>query len=107
MAKDTISIGGRDLRVKKTLRSYFIYEKATGRPFKIETMTDNYLFLYSILLASNPDQNITFSEFIDAVDERPEILEEMNAILTNRNEVEELIAGGEGSAEGGKDEKKN
>ena len=88
---NTITINGKDYKVKYTLRALFIFEQIKNEPFKIETLLDNYLFFYSIILANNPDNLIEWNEFIDALDTDPKLYEQMNNIINKSNKVSELL----------------
>ena len=98
-----IQINGKEYNVKNTLRAMFIYEQISKKPFKIETLLDNYIYLYSIILANNNDNIIEWNEFIDALDSDPSIYEQLNDILIKGSKVEELFSGNDDE----KDEKKN
>lgn len=85
-----IKIGKQRYKVKNTVRSLFIFEKITGRAFAINSLIDNYLYFYSILLASNPDMTMTWDEFIDAIDSDPKVLEDISGMLAKINSVDEV-----------------
>ena len=87
----TIKINGTDYKFKYTIRSLFIFEQITGRPFKIETLLDNYLFYYSMLLANNPDNTMTWDDFLDALDNDPTLMIEMNRIVEEQRKQSELF----------------
>lgn len=87
----TVSIKGNDYKVRQTLRAMFLFEEITRRPFKVETMLDNMLYLYCIILAGNPGNVISWDEFIDAADEDPEIITAINTILSETRKVESLL----------------
>ena len=87
-------IKDKEYKLKYTLRALFIYEQITGRAFKLETLTDEYLFFYCMLAANNPDMNLTFDGLVDAMDEDAGImvqfqnfmkqeLEKQNIYITN------------------------
>ena len=101
----TININGTDYKFKYTIRSLFIFEQVTGRPFKIETLLDNYLFYYSMLLANNPDSAMLWDEFIDELDKDPRLMLEMNKIVEEQRQQSELFNGNED--DGNDSEKKN
>jgi len=42
--------------------------------FTIESLSDELIFCYCILLASNPDNTMTFDEFMDYIDDDPTLL---------------------------------
>ena len=77
----TISINGKDYKVKYTIRALFIFEQITGKAFKLETMLDSYIFYYSMILANNKDQVLQWDEFLDAIDENPKLLQEMEKVM--------------------------
>ena len=97
-----IIIKGKEYKIKQTLRSLFIFEQITNRPFKIETLLDNYIYFYSVILANNKDNVIEWDEFIDAVDENPALLNEFTKMNEEQNKFDDLF-----SAESEKGEKKN
>ena len=69
-----ITIKDKEYKLKYTLRALFIFEQATGKAFKMETLTDQYLLFYCILAANNENMVLTFEDFIDALDEDPTIM---------------------------------
>lgn len=98
----TITINGVDYKVRSTLRSLFIFERIAEKPFEIKTSLDNFLFLYSVILACNPESVLKWDEFIDALDRDSSIVDRMNEILKDRSEVEKLIEGENTQEEGQK-----
>lgn len=85
-----IKIGTKNYAVKNTVRSLFIFEKITGKSFSVDTLLDNYIYIYSVLLASNPDMKMTWDEFIDALDRDPNILTKFNKLLADANAVDDV-----------------
>lgn len=77
----TININGKDYKVKYTIRALFIFEQITGKAFKLETMLDSYIFYYSMILANNKDQVLQWDEFLDALDENPKLLQDMEKVM--------------------------
>lgn len=69
-----LTIKGKQYTIKYTLRALFIYEQITGKAFKLETLTDQYLFSYSLILANVPDIDMSFDDFISECDMNPELL---------------------------------
>lgn len=101
---NTITINGINYKVKQTIRALFIFEQITKKPFKIETLLDNYIYLYSIILANN-EKLLNWDEFINALDEDKSIYEQLMKILDNDKAVDELMEGENNEDEKG--EKKN
>ena len=92
---NTVTIKGREFKVRNSMRAMFIFEHIAQKPFKVETALDNFLFLYSIILSSNPDNILSWDEFIDAIDEDNKIFDEINLILKEAKEVEKLLESSE------------
>lgn len=84
-------INNIDYKLKYTLRALFIYEQITGKAFKMETITDEYIFFYCILLANNPDMNLTFEELIEAIDEDMNIILEFQSFLKKEIEKQQMF----------------
>ena len=62
----TISLNGKDLSLKYTLRAFFVFESISGYPFQFGKLLDEYILFYSFLIASNKDSfNMEFDEFIE------------------------------------------
>lgn len=89
--KKTVTINGAEYTVRKATRAYFYFEEITGKPFSLETMLDNYLFIYCILLACNPDTPLQWDDFMDAVDRDDSLITDINSILTDAAKVENLL----------------
>lgn len=105
-AKKTITINGRDYEIRSSLRSLFLFEEITKRPFRVETLLDNYLYFYCVLLACNKDVDLTWNEFIDAIDADPGIFEKMNESLAKADEIGSLMESGQEEEPGKEDQEK-
>lgn len=81
-----ITIKDKTYKVKYSLRALFIFEQIKKEPFALKTITDYYLFFYCMLLASDSSAELTFDDFIDTLDEHPEIATEMMSYLNKENE---------------------
>lgn len=77
----TVNIKGIDYKIKYTIRALFIFEQITGKPFKMETTLDSYLFFYSMILANNKENPLEWDTFLDALDENPLLLKEMEVVM--------------------------
>ena len=97
-----ITIKNKEYKIKQTLRALFIFEQITGRPFEIKTMLDNYIFFYSVIIANNPDNILDWDDFIDALDESPNLLTEFTELNQEQNKVDTLF-----NLEESKEEKKS
>lgn len=90
-----IKIKGKKYNFKYTIRALFIFESITGKSFEIKSLFDNYVFLYSILIANNPDKTMLFDDFINCLDEDPKIYQQLNEILNEHNKMQQVLEGGE------------
>lgn len=84
-------INNIEYKLKYTLRALFIYEQITGKAFKLETITDEYIFFYCILVANNPEMKLTFDELIEAIDEDMNIMLEFQDFLKREIEKQQLF----------------
>ena len=87
-----ITIKNKEYTIKYKLRALFIFEKITGKMFEISTITDEYIFLYSMLMANNPSCEITFNDLIDELDSKPNVMDEFLVFLNKENEKQKQIA---------------
>lgn len=88
-----IKIKGKNYNIKYTIRALFIFEQITGKPFKIETLLDNYVFFYSIILANNMDKEniISWDEFIDELDKNPNLFSVINDAIDDKQEKDKIF----------------
>lgn len=103
-----VKIKGRNYNIKYTIRALFIYEQITGKPFKIETLLDNYVFFYSIILANNQDKSdiLSWDDFIDELDKNPNLFGTINDAIEDKQEKDKIFQTEE-VEDDGKGEKKN
>lgn len=91
MKTNTITINGKEYKVKYTIRALFIWEQIMKRPFKIETMLDTYTLFYSILLANNDNEVLDWNEFLDALDDDPQLFNTLNDKINETTKVDALM----------------
>lgn len=80
-----VTINNEEITLKYTIRAIFIFEKLADRIFTISNITDLYLYLYSLILASNPDTSITFNDLIDYSDSNPNLISDFKEWLDSEN----------------------
>ena len=92
-----ITINGKNYNIKYSLRALFIFEQITNKSFEIKTLLDNYIFFYSMILASNKDSEpfaldgkSVFSKFVVECDENIRARDEVLIV----NEEDKLLAYG-------------
>lgn len=88
---DTINIKGKEYNLKYSVRSLFLFEQITKKSFKIETLLDNYIFFYCIILANNKDNPIEWDDFIDAIDDDATLFSRMTEIIAKQQKKNELL----------------
>ena len=89
--KNTVVINGKEYAVKYTIRALFLFEQITGKPFKIETLLDNYIFFYSMLLASNKENVLQWDDFIDALDADRTLFQRLNDIVAEQEKARQIF----------------
>lgn len=100
MAK--IKINNKEYNIKYSLRALFIFETITQKPFELKTMLDNYVLYYSMILASNKECDLTWDQFIDAIDQDPTILTNLQETITEKNQMDEMFESKEEDENGDK-----
>ena len=64
-----VKINEKEIELKHSLRSIILFESIANKPFSITTMTDISLYFYCSIMASKPDLELTFEEFLSWLDE--------------------------------------
>ena len=99
----TIQINGKNYKIKYSIRALFIFEQITGKAFKIDTLLDNYIFFYAMILANNKDGDILqWDDFLDAIDNDPKLFEKMADIVEETEKKNELFDKGQTEDDGEK-----
>lgn len=87
----TLRINNKEYKIKYTLRALFIFEQITNKPFEVKTLLDNYIFFYSMILANNQDNPLEWDDFINALDDNPNLFYEMKDTVEEQQKVASLI----------------
>ena len=87
----TIKINDKEYKVKYTIRALFYWEQITGKPFAINTLLDNYLFFYCMILANNPDDVLEWDQFLNAIDNDPTLFSQINSTVEDSQKKDELF----------------
>ena len=88
---EKIEIKGKEYNLKYSVRALFLFEQITKKSFKIETLLDNYIFFYSIILANNKETQLDWDDFIDALDDDPTLFTRMTEIIAKQQKKNELF----------------
>lgn len=86
-----IKINKKSYNIKYTVRALFIFEQITEKNFELKTMLDQYLFFYSIILANNPDNVLSWDDFIKAVDNDATLMTKFLEYLTEFQKSREVF----------------
>lgn len=94
---NTIKINGEEYVIKYTIRALFMWEQITGKPFKISTLLDNYIFFYCMLLANNKDKVLGWDTYLDALDNDTTLFGQMTEIVNKAEEEKKVFDNSESS----------
>ncbi|MDR2138268.1 MAG: hypothetical protein LBP50_01770 [Tannerella sp.] len=61
-----VRIAGNEYVIRYGIRALFVFERLAQKSFEVRTLTDTYLFFYSMLLAGSPECGITFDSFVES-----------------------------------------
>ena len=89
MEKITIKIEGKDLTIKQSFRALMLFEEMTNKTVNeiTESVADSMKMFYCILKANNVDTfNWNFEQFLDIIDEQPEVFTKFNTYLESLQE---------------------
>lgn len=88
-----MEISGKEYTFKYSLRSMFVFEEISGKPFSVDTLLDTYVFCYACII-SNPDNpQLEFNDFINWCDEHPDVMDEFNEFMRTESKKRELMGG--------------
>ena len=88
---NTILINGKEYKIKYGIRSMLIQEQITQKPFSLDNMNEQLVFLYSCLLAANNELTMSYEEFLDAIDEDMSIIIRFGQYLAEQQKKEKNI----------------
>lgn len=86
-----IKINGKEYNIKYTIRALFIFERIAEKTFSIDSLLDNYIFFYSMILACNPDNLLDWDEYLDALDQDPSLYQQIEKIVTEEQKKSALF----------------
>ena len=94
---NTILINGKEYKIKYGIRAMLIAEQITQKPFSLDNMNEQLVFLYACLLAADNELNMSYEEFLDAVDEDMSIIIRFGQYLAEQQKKEKNILKDKGS----------
>ena len=78
-----IQIKQTEIELKHKMRSLLIYEQIANKPFNPLTITDMMLYFYSTILACEPNIDLSFTEFMDIVDDEPKLFKSLTLTVSS------------------------
>jgi len=84
-----LTIKGKEIELKYSIRSLIMFENMAEKSFAPETLTDIITFMYCVVVSSSKDYSLTFDDFIDFLDENPDVIKDFGDWLqssANSNE---------------------
>ena len=87
-----MEIKGQHYELKYGLRSMFIFESMTDKPFSITTLFDTYIFFYCCIVANPDNPQIDFNDFLDWCDEHPDVINEFNEFMSAQMKKNETLS---------------
>ena len=88
---NTILINGKEYKIKYGIRAMLIAEQITQKPFSLDNMNEQLVFLYSCLLAADNELTMSYEEFLDAIDEDMSIIIRFGQYLAEQQKKEKNI----------------
>ena len=94
---NTILINGKEYKIKYGIRAMLIAEQITQKPFSLENMNEQLVFLYSCLLAADNELSMTYDEFLNDIDEDMSVIIRFGQFLAEQQKKEKNILKDKGS----------
>ena len=86
-----MEILGKNYEFKYSLRSMFVWEEITGKPFEVKTLLDTYILAYACIISNPENPSLEFNDFINYADEHHEVMEEFNKFMSDELHRRELL----------------
>ena len=88
---NTILINGKEYKIKYGIRAMLIAEQITQKPFSLDNMNEQLVFLYSCLLAADNELTMSYEEFLDSIDEDMSVIIRFGQYLADQQKKEKNI----------------
>lgn len=85
------TIKDNTFELKYSIRALMMYENITGESFNPKNLTDVLTFLYCIVVSSSKDYSYEFDNFLNDIDENPQILTDLTNWLNSINTNSEIL----------------
>lgn len=94
-----IKVKDREVKLKWTMRAIMLYENIQNKSFSPDSTTDVLIYMFCIILSSDKEVDLTFDEFLDMVDENPEMIVEFSTWLTKELNKDSMLSPSEEESE--------
>ena len=84
-----VVIKEQEIELKKTMRSYMMFESITDKAFAPKNLTDMVTYFYCVVMSSCKGLELQFDEFIDWLDEHEEMIKQFTQWLAGINKIED------------------
>ena len=88
---NTILINGKEYKIKYGIRSMLIAEQITQKPFSLDNMNEQLVFLYSCLLSADNELTLSYDEFLNEIDNDMSIIIRFGEYLAEQQKKEKNI----------------
>lgn len=85
-----LQIKDKEVELRYTIRSLIMFENIMNKSFNLEDTQDTVVFFYCIILASDKTVDLTFDEYLDMLDENPNIMTDFADWLMKTNNINKL-----------------
>ncbi len=86
-----INIKDKDIELRYSIRSMIMYENIADKSFQPKSLTDVITYMYCVIVSSGKDYSFTFDEFIDYLDENPNVIKEFGTWLDNEIKTNDIF----------------
>ncbi|MCD7977020.1 MAG: hypothetical protein LUG51_07635 [Tannerellaceae bacterium] len=86
-----IIIKEKSYKVKYSIRAMMAFEQIAGKNFEIKSLTDLYIFCYSMVLAGMNEEPLAFDDFIDACDTDPQLITQLSEYMNKSVKMNEQL----------------
>lgn len=94
-----ITLNGERYAVRASTAAAVYYEQVAGKGFDLDTLTDQMLYCWCMVIAANPDRPmLDFRAFLDALDASPDAADGFAALLDDlhrRSQAAQAVTGQE------------
>lgn len=88
---NTILINGKEYPIKYGIRAMLIQEQITQKPFSLDNMNEQLVFLYSCLLSADNELTLSYDEFLNEIDNDMSIIIRFGEYLAEQQKKEKNI----------------